>query len=239
MELIELKNRILAHFHGNDAEKQQLIDMIDRDNAVYPFNEFELLIATLLAKDSLTYQEYLDIRQDYISRNPNLWIFEISAPRGFGESFAQTYIEGKCSKLQHPTKSLDPEYHGDYDLWLDGIRIEVKASRVTDSMLDGPLYMKALSSNTKRPFLMNFQQLKPQCCDVFIWMAVYRDSISIWVMNSKEVLGHPDYSKGQHRGNKGNEGQLHITDGNIGTLSPYLLGDNNLEQAVKEAYNRI
>ena len=238
MELIELKNKILSHFHGDDVEKQQLVELIERDRAVYPFNEFELLISTLLAKESMTYHDYLEIRQEYISRNPNLWIFEISAPRGFGESFAQTYIQGKCSKLRNPTKYLDSEYHGDYDLWLDGIRIEVKASRVTDSEQDGPLYIKALSSYTDRPFLMNFQQLKPQCCDVFIWMAVYRDIISIWVMNSKEVQNHPDYSKGQHRGNKGNEGQLHITDGNIATLDPYLLGEKDLEQAVRDAYQR-
>lgn len=118
---------------------------------------------------------------------------------------------------------------------MEGIRIEVKASRVVDAESDEPLYRKALSSNTARPFMMNFQQLKPQCCDVFIWLAVYRDIIKIWVMNSREVVSHPDYSKGQHRGNSGNEGQLHITQYNIETLNQYVLIGDDLADAIRKA----
>jgi len=136
----------------------------------------------------------LEIRTEYISENPNLWIFEISAPRGFGEKFAQTYVRGICSKLKNPSKELDSEYSGEYDLWLDGISIEVKASRAVDSDSDKPLYMKALSRDTQNRFLMNFQQLKPQCCDVFIWVAVFRDEIVIWVISSVEVMRHPLFS---------------------------------------------
>ena len=98
--------------------------------------------------------------------------------------------------------------------------------------------MKALSKSTKKRFLMNFQQLKPQCCDVFIWVAVFRDEIVLWVMNSNEVLNNPLYSKGQHRGNKGNEGQLHVKDDNIHLLKQYELLDSNIEKAVRDAYSR-
>ena len=91
----------------------------------------------------MTYEQYVEIRSDYISENPNLWIFEISAPRGFGEKFAQTYVQGKCVKLQRPSKKIDPDYSNQYDLWLDGITIEVKASRAVDSDSDEPLYKKA------------------------------------------------------------------------------------------------
>lgn len=136
------------------------------------------------------------------------------------------------------SKSLDADYHGQYDLWLEGIRIEVKASRVVDADSDEPLYKKALSLHTQRPFLMNFQQLKPQCCDVFVWMAVYRDEISVWIMNSSEVENHADYSKGQHRGNSGNEGQLHITQQNIRTLDNYLLKDDDIVEAIHAAASR-
>jgi len=123
-------------------------------------------------------------------------------------------------------------------LWLDGIRIEVKASRVVDSNSDEPLYMKALSRNSNKNFLMNFQQLKPQCCDVFIWVAVFRDQIVLWVMSSKEVLSNPLYSKGQHRGNKGNEGQLHIKQDNIALLNDFELRSDNLEEAIRLAAAR-
>lgn len=191
-----------------------------------------------MEKKGLTYEQYLDIRTEYINANPNLWIFEISAPRGFGEKFAQTYIKGKSNKLLMPSKKLDPNYKGEYDLWLDGIRIEVKASRAVDADSDEPLYIKALSRNTYKHFLMNFQQLKPQCCDVFVWLAVFRDEIVIWVMNSEEVLNHELFSQGQHRGNHGNEGQLHIKDDNIDLFDMYKLDDQNIEQAIRAAFNR-
>jgi hypothetical protein len=212
--------------------------MVDDDQSIFPFNEYEHLICNLIERGGLTYEQYIDIRTEYISANPNLWVFEISAPRGFGEKFAQTYVQGKCSKLKSPNKKLDPNYSGDYDLWLDGIRIEVKASRAVDSDSEEPLYMKALSRKTDKNFLMNFQQLKPQCCDVFIWVAVYRDQIVLWVMSSKEVLENPSYSKGQHRGNKGNEGQLHIRQDNVAQFEKYELQGDNLEQAIRDAAKR-
>ena len=238
MELTELKDRIIEACSGSRSDLENLLGVFENDGAVFPFNEFELFFATLLSKKQLSYENYLEIRSEYIHKNPNLWIFEITAPRGFGESFAQTFVQTKSSLLKPPSKKLDSNYRGQYDLWYDGIRIEVKASRVVDAEVSGPLYRKALSSNTKRPFLMNFQQLKPQCCDVFVWLAVYRDVISIWVMNSSEILGHPDYSKGQHRGNSGNEGQLHVTEQNIHTLDKYLLPDDDLAKAIKDAYSR-
>jgi hypothetical protein len=192
------------------------------------------LICNLIEKKGLTYNDYLKIRNEYIGENPYLYLFEIFAPRGFGEKFAQTWLNAFCKDLQKPSKKLDSNYNGEYDFWLDGIKIEVKASRVVDSQSDEPLYRKALSKNTKRPFLMNFQQLKPQCCDVFVWLAVFSDEIVIWIMSSKEVLSHPDYSKGQHRGNKGNEGQLHIKETNISTLDKYKFSGKNMKSAIQK-----
>lgn len=238
MELTELKTKIIESFTGSAGDLEEVLQMVEDDQSIFPFNEYEHLICNLMERGGLTYDQYIDIRTEYISANPNLWVFEISAPRGFGEKFAQTYVQGKCSNLKSPNKKLDPQYAGDYDLWLDGIKIEVKASRAVDSDSDEPLYMKALSRDTEKNFLMNFQQLKPQCCDVFIWVAVYRDQIVLWVMSSKEVLDNPSYSKGQHRGNKGNEGQLHIRQDNIDQLAPYELQGDNLERAVREAAGR-
>jgi hypothetical protein len=238
MELTELKNKIIESFSGSASDLEEVLQMVDDDQSVFPFNEYEHLICNLIERGGLTYEQYIDIRTEYISANPNLWVFEISAPRGFGEKFAQTYVQGKCSKLKSPNKKLDPNYSGDYDLWLDGIRIEVKASRAVDSDSEEPLYMKALSRKTDKNFLMNFQQLKPQCCDVFIWVAVYRDQIVLWVMSSKEVLENPSYSKGQHRGNKGNEGQLHIRQDNVAQFEKYELQGDNLEQAIRDAAKR-
>ncbi len=237
MELTELKNKIISSFTGSKEELIKILETVDNDYSVFPFNEYEYLITNMLNKRGLTFEKYLDIRSEYISNNPYLWIFEISAPRKFGESFAQTYIMGKSSNIKKASKKLDPDYSGQYDLWFDGIKIEVKASRVVSSNYEEPLYMKALSRHTKQPFLMNFQQLKPQYCDVFIWLAVFRDEILIWIINSQTILKHSLYSVGQHRGNKGNEGQMHITHENINQLDKFILGNNqNIEEILhKEA----
>jgi hypothetical protein len=145
---------------------------------------------------------------------------------------------GKSHKLTKPTKVLDINYSGEYDLWLDGIKIEVKASRAVDSQSNSPLYVKALSRSTKKSFLMNFQQLKPQCCDVFIWVAVFRDQIVLWVLNSQDVVNHQLYSDGQHRGNHGNEGQLHINQDNIQLFKTFEAKGDNLERLIRKAAKR-
>ena len=228
MELTELENRLLEY--DSDIQFEDI-------ESIYPFNEYEFIINRLINENKITYQQYLELRDEYISRNPYLWIFEISSPRGFGEKFAQTYIQAKSDNIKKASKKLDPNYKGEYDLWYEGIKIEVKASRAVDANSDKPLYIKALSSNTKRTFVMNFQQLKPQYCDIFIWVAVFRDKIYTWIINSKDVKNNKYYSIGQHRGNKGNEGQLHITNENIYEFEKFRLKDNNIEQVIKEVYN--
>ena len=240
MELSELKDRICETFSGDEAELENILQKVEEDKAVFPFNEYEFLICNLIESGGLTFQKYMEIRTDYLNENPNLWLFEISAPRGFGENFAQTYLQGKCPSLKRPSKEVDPDFSGEYDLWMDGIKIEVKASRAVDSSSEEPLYIKALSRETDKPFLMNFQQLKPQCCDVFIWLAVFRDEIVLWVLNSDEVQGlkRPSFSEGQHRGNRGNEGQVHVKDDNIDGLNQFELKDSDLERAIGSAAAR-
>ena len=84
---------------------------------------------------------------------------------------------------------------------------------------------------------MNFQQIKPACCDVIVWIAVWRDVIRYWVLASREVEDRPDYSKGQHRGNVG-EGQLHVTHENIHKFNSYQIQSNKLATAIRRAYKR-
>jgi hypothetical protein len=117
------------------------------------------------------------------------------------------------------------------------IRIEVKASRAVEFNTDEPLYVKALPSDSVKRFDMNFQQIKPACCDVFVWMAAWRDVIRYWVMASKEVESDPSFSKGQHRGNVG-EGQLHLTEQNIGSFDRFLTQPKDLEKAIRDAHER-
>lgn len=206
--------------------------------SVYPFNEFEYMIATLLAADKLTHDEYIELRDAYIARNLFLYIFEIGAPRGFGEAWAQGHLKELVPELQKPSKKLDPSYTGEYDFLLDGqIKIEVKASRAVDFDSNEPLYVKALASDSSKRFDMNFQQVKPAYCDVFVWIGVWRDVIRHWVLTSKEMASNRYYSAGQHRGNVG-EGQLHLKHDNIGEFAAYESQSNELAAAIRKAYER-
>lgn len=231
--LQEELDRLLSALSGEADVRQRLATLV----SVFPFNEYEYIISTLLALDALDLDAYHELRDDYIARNLYLYIFEISAPRTFGESWAQGHLKELVPALRKPTKKLDPSYSGQYDLLLDDVRIEVKASRATDSNVSAPLYVKALSSDSGKGFWMNFQQVKPACCDVFVWIAVWRDVIRYWVLSSREVETNRYYSKGQHRGNVG-EGQLHIKDDNIADFEQYEAESNALEQAIREACER-
>jgi hypothetical protein len=229
--------------------KQQLSDLISRLESaadlrrelaslvsVYPFSEYEYVIAHLLAASKLTLDEYHGLRRDYIDRNLYLYLFEISAPRGFGEAWAHGHLKELVPAFQRPSKELDPEYSGQYDFLLPpAIRVEVKASRAVDFDSDEPLYIKALSSDSRKRFDMNFQQIKPACCDVFVWIAAWRDVIRHWVMPSYVVEHHRYFSPAQHRGNVG-EGQLHLTHDNIREFEPYLVKSTQIEDAVRRAF---
>lgn len=227
-------DRLLANIPDAAEVRSRLESLV----SVYPFNEYEFIISHLLAKDVLSLDQYLELRDDYISRNLYLFIFEISAPRTFGEAWAQGHLKELVPELIKPSKKLDPEYSGQYDFLLDGrIRIEVKASRAVDASVEAPLYVKALASESRKPFWINFQQIKPRCCDVFIWIAVWRDVIRYWVLSSNEVEHHPEYSSGQHRGNVG-EGQLHVTHENIAGFVGFEVKPNKLGEAIRSAFSR-
>ena len=209
--------------------------------SVYPFNEYEYIISTLLGAEILTLGDYYDLRDAYIARNLYLYVFEISAPRGFGERWAQGQLKSLVPALRKPSRKLDPEYSGQYDFILDFdetvVCIEVKASRAVDFDSHEPLYVKALASDSKKRFDMNFQQVKPKCCDVFVWVAVWRDVIRYWVLASQEVEGNRYYSSGQHRGNVG-EGQLHLNQDNIVDFNEYEVSGDKLYAAILQAYQR-
>jgi len=225
---------LLATLPNEAALRERLENLV----SVYPFNEYEYIISTLLAMDVLTLDAYQELRDEYVARNLYLYIFEISAPRGFGESWAQGHLKELVPELEKPTKRLDPSYSGQYDFRLDErIRIEVKASRAVDAKSDEPLYVKALASDSNTSFWMNFQQIKPACCDVCVWIAVWRDRIRYWVLSSHEIASNRHYSIGQHRGNVG-EGQLHVRDDNIADFASYEAKSPELAKAIREAYQR-
>ncbi|MCK4292824.1 MAG: hypothetical protein KAY65_06485 [Planctomycetes bacterium] len=215
--------------------------------SVYPFNEYEYIISHLLAANKLSLDDYYQLRDSYTERNLYLYVFEISAPRRLGDKWAYGQIKQLVSGIKKPSKKLDPQYSNQYDLWLDwvdqkrkshGICIEVKTSRAVDfEKPHEPLYIKALTSDSDRPFDMNFQQIKTRCADVFLWIGIWRDTIRYWVLSSDEVSSNRYFSKGQHRGNIG-EGQLHIKDDNIDEFENYEVPTAKIGDAIIGAYKR-
>lgn len=227
----ELKIRIAQMNKQSEHTSIEDFDILDKLFSVYPFNKFEYVISHLIAKNIITLQQYLDLRNDYLERNKYLYVFEMTAPRTFGETWAQRHLNEVVPELKRPSVKFDHLYSGEYDFWYDGIKIEVKASRAVKRKSGESLIVKALSSTSNAGFDMNFQQLKPACCDVFVWIAVWRDVIKYWVLSSDEVKSNKYYSSGQHRGNKG-EGQLWIKESNISEFDDY-------EVNVREILNKI
>jgi hypothetical protein len=120
---------------------------LENIHSVYPFSRYEYIISALLSKNVLSFDEYLELRDSYVDRNLFLYVFEISAPRGFGDTWAFGHLLSVEPELKRPNKRIDKTYKGEYDLYLPysggNIKIEVKASRAVDRhKADEPLYMK-------------------------------------------------------------------------------------------------
>ena len=229
----ELKNKICIMRKKTNNSIDLRDESLDDLYSVYPFNKFEYVISHLIATETISLQEYLDIRNSYLERNKYLYVFEITAPRTFGETWAQRHLNEVVPELKKPSTALDPTYSGEYDFWYNGIKIEVKASRAVKRKSGDALIIKALSSDSKSGFDMNFQQIKPACCDVFVWIAVWRDKIRYWVLSSDEVSSNKYYSTGQHRGNVG-EGQLWLKESNIEDFAKYEVGVRDILSAIEK-----
>ncbi len=221
-QLIKELKEDIRKLHEKCGDKYDLSDAtFDNLYSVFPFNKFEYVISHLIAEGVLTLDQYLEIRNAYLEKNKYLYIYEITAPRTFGETWAQRHLNELAPELKRPSKKYHAEYSGEYDFWYEGIRIEVKASRAVERKSGDSLINKALSSDSELGFDMNFQQVKPKSCDVFVWIGVWRDVIRYWIQSSNDVETNKYYSKGQHRGNVG-EGQLWIKDTNIKDFEKYL-----------------
>jgi hypothetical protein len=94
-KLKEQIEQLLGRLDRPDELRDALVDL----TSVYPFNEYEFMISHLLAAGKLTLQEYLELRDAYIYRNLYLHLFEMSAPRGFGEVWAHAHLKGIGPRL--------------------------------------------------------------------------------------------------------------------------------------------
>lgn len=225
---------------------KETIDMIMREESVAPFNTVNRVIAYLLAMGKISYEDYKKLSEEYVKRhqqqNQYLYLFDM-APRTFGQTWGEQYISDMFPQFQKATREnlahLYPSFDGEFDLWIDGIRVEVKACRANSTKTTGSLSSRAYSHAEAKQanFKYHYQQLKPTCCDVFIWIGVCRDDLIYWVLSSDELVKTGKLGS-QHRnentgvvGAEVFEGQVFMTEDE---LKPFLVQEADILVKVKE-----
>lgn len=131
-----------------------------------------------------------------------------------------------------------PDFDGEFDLWLDGIRVEVKTCRANSTKTTGSLVSRAYlhSEAVANSFKYHYQQLKPTCCDVFIWIGVCRDELIYWVLTSDELLQTGKLGSQHRNENTGikdavvYEGQVFMSEEE---LAPFRVAEQDILNAVK------
>lgn len=218
MDLAELRRYLESLTESLESEDRTVLAArLEALASVFPFNEYEYMISFLLDRRRISFAQYESLRGKYVSSNRYLDLYTLS-PRAFGQVWAEKHLMDVDPRFRKPDRSLDPAYTGQYDLWLEGVRVEAKASRAVNKKKPGNLAAKALRYGADEPFWMNFQQLKLDVCDVFVFVGVWVDRLAYWVMSNEEVKTNR-YLSHQHRG--GVEYQVGITDKNWIEFQPY------------------
>ncbi|PIR71725.1 MAG: hypothetical protein CO145_02625 [Candidatus Nealsonbacteria bacterium CG_4_9_14_3_um_filter_37_13] len=218
--------------HLAPEDKKILLARLSSLKSIFPFNEYEYRLMYLLDKEIITFGEYEKLRDNFVSENPYLELYGI-APRIFGEQWAQQHLMDIDSRFKKPSKTIDPKFQGEYDLYIPFkkkiIKVEVKACRAINTKVRGKLESKALPFSSKEPFWMNFQQIKLDIVDAFVFIGVWTNKILYWVLTNKEVKTHPIISH-QHRG--GIEYQIGITNKNIKQFKKLLVKPKSLVKTI-------
>ena len=224
---------------GADAE---VLEAFSQENAVFPFSAESRILMYLMNAQAITYEQYQEIYESYMKRNQYLYLFEM-APRTFGETWGEQHILKLFPAFVKATKenmvSFYPDFDGEFDLWIPEIKVEVKACRAKDTKAGGSLASRAYlhSEAIANGFKYHYQQLKPSCCDVFIWIGVCRDELIYWVLTSEE-LQRTGKLGSQHRNENTGiagaavfEGQVFMTEEE---LRPFLVSEKDVLNVVKK-----
>lgn len=165
----------------------------------------------LLSRNIIHFDEYDEIRNRYISKNSNIKLYSLS-PRVFGELWSERHLMSLDSRFSQPSKKKTNGYKGEYDLLIDGVRVEVKSCRAVEPGQRRYYQLRAMQYDPAKRFWLNFQQIKIESSDVFIFIGVWADKIKYWTLSGEEVRNNK-YLTHQHRG--GIEYQIGIRDTNM------------------------
>lgn len=241
----QLKEKIKNLLNNSQIDEAVVTDIMHKNSAM-PFTVEARLLTYLLSIGTISYEDYVSIVDEYTQRNIEenkyLYLFDM-APRTFGQTWGEQHIKKLFPKFVNATKQnlekIYPSFDGEFDLWIDNIRVEVKACRANSTSTIGGLRERAYSHIEAQTanFKYHYQQLKPSCCDVFIWIGVCKDELLYWVLTSQELL-HTGKLGPQHRNeNTGNEaasvfeGQVFMTEEE---LQSFQVNETEILEKVKE-----
>lgn len=236
----ELQNQIDLLLKQSGGDKKT-IEVMKSEKAVFPFSTEGRMLAYLLATQTIDYDKYMELHNKYSQRNQYLDLFDM-APRTFGETWGEKHILGLFPEFVKATKenisSIYPNFDGEFDLWLDGIRVEVKACRANSTKTKGSLASRAYlhSEATSNGFKYHYQQLKPSCCDIFIWIGVCRDDLIYWVLTSEELQKTGKLGS-QHRNENTGVAGIEVFEGQVfmteEELKPFLVDEKDVLNAIR------
>ena len=140
---------------------QKIIESIKTEKTLYPFSAVCKLLTYFVSIGELTYDEFSELSISYSQRNKYLDLYEM-APRTYGQTWGEQHIRSLFPQFIKATKenvsSEYPSFDGEFDLWLKGIRVEVKACRANYEKGKGSLASRAyLHSEAKAA---GFENLK-------------------------------------------------------------------------------
>lgn len=234
---LELDN-LLKRTNGDP----EIIKAIKSEKTLFPYSVETRLLAYFLAIGEITYDKYSQLYAEYCERNQYLDLFDMTS-RTYGQTWGEQHIRSLFPEFIKATKknvsAEYPAFDGEFDLWLDGIRIEVKACRANNAKAGGSLASRAYSHSEAKAagFKYHYQQLKPSCCDVFIWIGTCRDELIYWVLTSEELQKTGKLSP-QHRNENTGVAEVEVFEGQVfmteEDLKPFLVEEKNILKSVRK-----
>lgn len=232
----------LERLEQNTKGDKSVIKTIKKEKSLFPFSAESSMLTYFLSIGEISFARYSQLNTEYAQRNKYLDLFDM-APRTYGQTWGEQHIRSLFPEFTKATKENlveeYPDFDGEFDLWIDGIRVEVKACRANFEKGKGSLTSRAyLHSEAKTAgFKYHYQQLKPSCCDVFIWIGTCRDELIYWVITSDELRSTGKLGP-QHRNENTKvdgvevfEGQVFMTEDE---LAPYRVEEKDILTIVKQ-----
>ena len=242
---MKILNNVIDSYFTDKNVLQEICNKYSTTQLLFPFSLENIKLSYLLSKNIIDFDKYINILSEYHLRNKYLYLFDM-APRTFGQTWGETHIRKLFPEFLQATKenlnTLYPNFDGEFDLWIDGIRVEVKACRANSTNETGALASRAYthSEAKEKQFKYHYQQLKPSCCDIFIWIGVCKDELIYWVLTSEELqqtnkLGSQHRNENTGTGAAVFEGQVFMTEEE---LFPFLTPEKDILNKIKEKGNK-